>query len=245
MTVDPGYAIAVVDGLVFALGAEWERLSARDPGISRARVRDALARLRELGLRPSFGDGELPQLPGAGAADVAVLVEQLERIRAIAPSVLTAGADTFSRILCADPWPRIYTTAVLDTPATSPVHVLQISDLAGSEQWGRVGQLSKLAEVQLVSMFGAPLGREPWPFASDAFPELRALDISGSRLRALPAALEGAKQLEALELADNPIDPGSIGLLATLPRLRYLGLRDTRLLRSELPPLPSDCEIAL
>jgi len=245
VTVDPGYVVAVADGLVFALGAEWERLSAGNPEISRDRVRAALARLDELGVRPSFGDGALPTIPPEGAVDVDTLADQLARIRDVAPRVLATGADTLSRNLCSDPWPRIYTTAVLDVPATSPVHVVQASDLASSDQWARVGSLAELRDIRLLIMFGAPLDRSPWPFAGNPFPDLRALDVSGSRMRALPSALAQATMLEALELADNPLESESLAPLAALPRLRYLNLQNTGLARRDLPHLPAECELAI
>jgi hypothetical protein len=249
VTDDPGYLVAVADGLLFALGGEWARLTAYDADVRRDTVQQALRALADLGASPSFGDGELPAVPAEGAIHVAVLHEQLRRIREIAPHVLASGADTFARILCTDPWPRIYTTAALDLPPSSPVHVLWASDLsARPDQWARAGELARFHEARSLVMFGAPLDRAPWPLDLAALPELRALDVSRSRLRALPPSLAGVAKLEALELAGNPIDAASLDVLGALPALRYVGLRGAAVPASALSALrarlPSGCELA-
>ena len=93
----PGYVTAVADGLVFALGRVWERLAAQDRAIGAGAISAELATLRELGVRIDFGDGEVPEIPDAGARAIAVLRDQLRRIAEAAPVVLASGADTFAR----------------------------------------------------------------------------------------------------------------------------------------------------
>ncbi len=241
--MEPGYVAAVADSLVFALGDAWGRLAAVDAAISRDRVK---AELAGLGVEIGFGDGTVPTVPEAA---VGGLRDQLRRIRDAAPRALAAGADTFARILCTDPWPRIYTTAVLDWPSTTPVHVVQASDLAyAREQWARVVELEKFKDVRMLVMFGSPLYMA-WPWDLAVFPRLQALDFSSSRLRWLLPDLANAVALEALELADNPLEADSLELLAALPSLRYVGLRGTGLTAAATASLrarlPAGCELAL
>ena len=251
MSYEPGYTAAVADGLVFALRGEvWARLSAHDGAINLATVKAELARLRKLGVRIDFGDGEVAAVPDTAGSVIATLEDQLRRIREVAPIALASGADTFARVMCTDPWPRIYTTAVLKWPSRTPVHVVQASDLAAVlEQWEKVPELAKFSELRTLRLFGSPLDGWPWPLELGVFRELQALDLATSRLRAVPRDIANATALEAIELADNPLDAGSLDVLAALPRLRYVGLRGTRIEAAQLAglraKLPEGCELAL
>lgn len=228
MTWDDGYVVEVADGLLFSLGAAWQRLTAYDRDVDRGRVNAAVSALAALGVERSFGAGPVPAVPSAGAIHVAVLREHLRRIGEIAPHVLAAPADAFARLLCTDPWPRIYTTAVLDAPPVTPVHVVQATDLAQSRtEWLRSSELERFTAVRALVMFGLPSGGA-FPFDLGRFPELRQLDLSDSHLHLLPLALASATGLEALWLARNPIDVAALAPLAQLPRLRYIDLRGTR-----------------
>lgn len=248
---DSAYLVAVADSLVFALSTEeWRRLTALDASVRPTTVRSALTALAVLGVHPSFGDGELPVVPFAGAPHVAVLRDQLRRIREVAPFAFAAGGDTFTRILCTDRWPRIYTTAVLDFLPKTPVRVIQASDLAQSPaQWLRVSELARFTELRVLIMFGSPLARWPLPLDLGAFRALRALDLGGSRLRGLPQSIAWVKSLEALELGNNPISILELTILERLPALRYVGLRGTEVSRADAmwlqARLASGCEVAV
>ena len=248
---DAGYVVAVADSLVFSLlDDEWMRLRTFDSHIRQTSLRSALTALAVLGVHPSFGDGELPAVPPNGMPHVAALRELLRRIREIAPHALAGGADTFTRILCTERFPRIYTTAVLDLWPTTPVHVVQASDLAfHPAEWLRVGELARFTGVRSLMMFGSPLGRWPMPLDLSSFTRLRALDLSRSQLRSLPPTLERVASLEALELAENPIAADMLDVLEALPGLRYLGLRGTEVTADDVEVLrahlPSRCEIAV
>jgi Leucine-rich repeat (LRR) protein len=247
---EPGYVAAVADSLLFCLGDRWEQLSAHDHNIERELVQSELERLSELDVQIDFGDGEVPVIPAAGAASIAKLRIQLERIRTAAPNVFAAGATTYERILCTDPWPRVYTSAVLKWPASSPVHVVQASDLAEyPDQWQSVAGLVQFTELRALRLFGAPLGHESWPLSLKGFPQLQTLDLSSSHLQALPPDVANASALEAIELGDNPLDPISLDALLSLSALRYIGLGGTGIRAAAIANLrarlPATCEIAL
>jgi hypothetical protein len=248
---DSAYLVAVADSLVFSLGGEeWRRLTAFDSHIRATTVRGALTALAVLGVHPSFGDGELPVIPLAGAPHIASLREQLRRIREVAPFAFAGGADTFTRILCTDRWPRIYTTAVLDFLPKTPVRVVQASDLAHHPaEWLRVAELSRFTDLRVLIMFGSPLARWPLPLDLGAFRSLRALDLGGCHLRGLPQSIAWVKSLEAIELSNNPIGLDELRLLERLPALRYVGLRGTEVSAIEAAALISrladGCEVVI
>jgi hypothetical protein len=223
-----GYEVVVADGLLFWLGDDWRRLFALDSHIREATVRSALTGLLAQGVRLSFGDAALPSIPLDGAVQLAVLRDQLRRIRQVAPHALAGGADAFARILCTDPWARIYTPAVLASPPSTPVHVMVAAELAHDlDQWRRLWELEQFTELRALVMHGAPLGWLPLPIDLAAFPELAVLDLSRSAVRSLPASITGAAGLESIELAENPIELAALGPLTKLPALRYVGLRGT------------------
>lgn len=248
---DAGYVVAVADSLVFSLlDDEWMRLCTFDSHIRQTTMRSALTALAVLGVHPSFGDGELPAVPPNGMPHVEKLREMLRRIREIAPHALAGGADTFTRILCTERFPRIYTTAVLDVWPNTPVHVIQASDLAfHPAEWLRVGELARFTGVRSLMLFGSPLGRWPLPLDLAAFTRLRAIDLSRSQLRSLPPTIERATSLEALELADNPLAAEMLDVLTLLPALRYVGLRGTEVTTAEADELrrilPTRCEVVV
>src|SRR5690349_19088114 len=95
---DSAYLVAVADSRVFApSGEEWGRLTGLDTPVRPTTVRAALTAPAVLGVHPTFGDGELPVIPLAGAQHIAVLRDQLRRIREVAPFAFAAGGDTFTR----------------------------------------------------------------------------------------------------------------------------------------------------
>jgi hypothetical protein len=248
---DSSYLVAVADSLVFSLGGEeWRRLTTFDSYIRATTVRGALTALAVLGVHPSFGDGALPVIPLSGAAHVAVLRDQLRRIREVAPFAFGTGAETFTRILCTDRWPRIYTTAVLDFPPRTPVRVIQASDLAHHPaEWMRVGELARFTDLRVLLMFGSPLARWPLPLDLGAFRALRALDLGGSQLRGLPQSIAWVKSLEAIELGNNPLDIEAMDVLERLPALRYVGVRGTEITPGEAialqDRLADGCEVVV
>ena len=248
---DSGYLLAVADSMMFWItGEQWRRLAAYDRNIQPATFRAALTALALLGAQPSFGDGDVPLVPLAGAPHVVSLRDQLRRIRAVAPYAFGAGPETFTRIVCTDRWPRIYTTAVLDTPARSPVRVIQASDLEHDPaEWLRVGELAQFTDLRVLILSGAPIARWPLPLDLAGFRALRAIDLAACDLRSLPASLARTSSLEAIELANNPIGRPALDGLARLPALRYVGLRGTEVTAFEaaamLDWLPDGCEVVV
>jgi hypothetical protein len=246
---DSAYLVAAADSLVFSLGGEeWRRLTTFDSHVRGTTLRGALTALAVLGVHPSFGDGALPVIPLAGAPHVAVLREQLRRIREVAPFAFAGGAETFTRILCTDRWPRIYTTAVLDVLPKTPVRVIQASDLSHHPaEWLRVAELARFTDLRVLVMFGSPLGRWPLPIDLGGFRSLRALDLAASQLRSLPQSIAWVRSLEAIELANNPIGIDELRVLERLPALRYVGLRGTEVSASEaasfVSRLADGCEV--
>jgi Leucine-rich repeat (LRR) protein len=76
-------------------------------------------------------------------------------------------------------------------------------------------RILKLAKLPGVTTY-APLG---------ALPRLGHLDLTASRLEAVPPSLEGAQSLKGLDLSENPLSLPSVATLGGLPRLRELFLR--------------------
>lgn len=178
-----GYVVAVADCLRFSFGQEWDLLAGYDSSVRREAFAEALASLAGMGVRPSFGDGEEPSCPPAAAPHIAALREQLRRLASIAPRAFAGPRDIFARILCTDPWPRIYTTAALDVPPESPVHVVQASDLMSNPgEWARLGELARFRDLRALVMFCAPLRDQRLPLDLKAFPHLEYLDVSESGL---------------------------------------------------------------
>jgi hypothetical protein len=246
-----GYDIAVADGLLFWLaGDDWRRMFALDSHLRESMVRSAMTGLLALGVRLSFGDASLPSVPLDGAVQVAVLRDQLRRVRAVAPHALTEGSDALARILCTDRWARIYTPAVLDRPPSTPVRVVVGADLNHDlSLWRRMWELEQFTDLRALMLFGAPLGWLPLPVDLAAFPELRVLDLSRSSMRALPDTITEATALESIELGDNPLDLGALAPLWRLPSLRYVGLGGTEVTPAEAEALasrlPPGCHVEL
>lgn len=244
-----GYDVAVADGLLFWLGADhWRRMLALDSHIRESMMRSAMTGLLALGVRLAFGDASLPSVPLEGAVQVAVLRDQLRRIRAVAPHVLAGGEDALARILCTDRWARIYTPAVLDRAPSTPVHVVVAADLNHDlATWRRLWELEQFTELRALLVFGAPLGWMPLTVDLGAFPQLTSLDLSRSAMRSLPDTLASATALEAIELGDNPLDLAALAPLTKLPELRYVGLGGTEVTSAEAAAfalrLPLGCHV--
>lgn len=238
--VSDGYIAAVIHSWEFVLGTAWARLSAVDPTLDEARAAEMVQHLTEFGVDIWFGDGDEPVIPATGASVIAEMRELALRVGHAAPAAFTRPSDALYRILCTDPYPRVYTTAVLEAPASTPVHVVQCSDLAGHPEWAKVPQLAKFGELRALLMFGAPLDRAAFPLDLSQLGELRYLDLRECRLREIPREVVAAQNLEMILLDDNPLT--SVDALAALPKLRSVGLRRTGLGPSLQARLP-DCEV--
>jgi len=244
-----GYDVTIADGLLFWLGEEsWRRMFSLDCHVRESLLRSAMTGLLALGVRLAFGDAQVPSIPLDGAVQVAVIRDQLRRIRAVAPHALSTPEDVFARILCTDRWGRIYTPPVLDRPPSTPVRVVVAADLNHDlALWRRMWELEQFTELRALMLFGAPLGWLPLPLDLAAFPELCVLDLSRSSLRCLPDSIIDATALESIELGDNPIDLGALAPLAHLPALRYVGLGGTEVTAAEASAfaalLPPGCRV--
>lgn len=240
---DDAYLVAVADSLAFALSpTSWTRLAAYDSGLQRSALTEPLAALAQAGVQVSFGDGSLPGLEGADPIAIGRLREAVRRMRELAPHALGDPPLAVDRFLCTDPWPRIYGSAVLEHRPATPVHVVQESDTATDvDRWQRLERLHTLSDLRVLILFGAPgsLGA----LDLEKFGALTILDLEGSRLSSLPPSIVRAARLEVLYLGRNSLSIDALGGLRALPRLRYVGLRDSGIdaraagsLRALLPP---------